>query len=106
MAPLMRMAGKLRQGPRSVYFRCMVCDMRWKCVHRDLGADPAHPDDRARMEAALTPWGLRLSLRTTLSEQQVRAMSGVSQRRGILIGVWDESDIPDDLWQGYRGERH
>jgi arylsulfatase A-like enzyme len=101
----------------------MVCDKDWKYVHavgyrpmlfdlandrnefHDLGADPAHEGVRARMAGALAAWGLRLSQRTTLSEEQIRGMSGATQRRGILIGVWDESDIPDELWQGYRGER-
>jgi hypothetical protein len=31
-------------------------------------------------------------------------MRGKSQRRGILIGVWDESDVPDELWSQYLGE--
>ena len=53
---------------------------------------------------ALNAWGLRLSQRTTLSEQQMRDLRGKSQRRGILIGVWDESELPDELWSKYRGE--
>jgi hypothetical protein len=39
-----------------------------------------------------------------MSEQQILQARGKSQRRGILIGVWDESDIPRDLWSAYRGE--
>ena len=39
---------------------------------RDLGADPACEDERQRLMAALDAWGLRLSQRTTLSEQQIR----------------------------------
>ncbi len=31
-------------------------------------------------------------------------MRGRAQRRGILIGVWDESDVPAELWRGYLGE--
>ena len=62
---------------------------------RDLGADPACEDERRRLMAALNAWGLRLSQRTTLSEQQIRDRRGKSQRRGILIGVWDESDVPE-----------
>jgi hypothetical protein len=97
----------------------MVADKRWKYVHavgfrpmlydlesdpnefRDLGADPAFETERYRMAAALGEWGLRLSQRTTRSEQQITASLGKSQRRGILIGVWDESDVPADLWSGY-----
>ena len=40
---------------------------------------------------------------TTLSDSQILAMRGKAQRRGILIGVWDESDIPEELWSSYLG---
>ncbi len=97
----------------------MIADDRWKYVHAigfrpmlydlandpdevcDLGADPAYEDVRARLASALAAWGLRLSQRTSVSEEQLRAMRGKAARRGILIGVWDESDLPDELWSGY-----
>lgn len=100
----------------------MVADKRWKYVHapgfrpmlydmetdpnefRDLGADPAFEAERQRLDAVLAHWGLRLSQRTTLSESQLRAMRGKSGRRGILIGVWDESDVPAELWSRYLGD--
>ncbi len=99
----------------------MVADKRWKYVHaigfrpmlfdmqsdpdefRDLGADPAYAEERERLAAALSDWGLRMSQRTTISEQKIQQARGKSQRRGILIGVWDESEIPQDLWSSYRG---
>jgi hypothetical protein len=31
-------------------------------------------------------------------------MRGTNARRGILIGVWDESDVADGLWSGYLPE--
>ena len=34
---------------------------------------------------------------------QIRLKRGQTQRRGILIGIWDESEVPDDLWSRYRG---
>ena len=101
----------------------MVADKRWKYVHavgfrpmlfdlekdprelNDLGADPAHEGERRRLAAALDAWGLRYSQRITRSEQQIRNMRGRAERRGILIGVWDESDIADELWKGYLGDR-
>jgi hypothetical protein len=46
-----------------------------------------------------------MSQRTTLSETQVGAKRGKVQRRGILIGVWREEDIPAELWSGYLGDR-
>jgi arylsulfatase A-like enzyme len=100
----------------------MIADKRWKLIHAigfrpmlfdlandpneltDLGADPAYAGERQRLEAALARWGLRLSQRQTRSEQQIRAMRGKAERRGILIGVWDETDIAPELWSGYLGE--
>jgi arylsulfatase A-like enzyme len=99
----------------------MVADKRWKMVQpvgfrpmlydlaadpnefRDLGADPACEDQRQWLAAALHAWGLRLSQRTTFSDRQIRTR-GNSDRRGILIGVWDESDVADELWSSYLGE--
>ena len=37
-------------------------------------------------------------------EQQIKDLRGKSERRGILIGVWDEREVPDELWSGYLGE--
>jgi len=67
----------------------------------DLGADPAHAGECERLMAALAQWGLRVSQRTTRSEQQIDNARGKAARRGILIGVWDENDIPAELWSGY-----
>ena len=115
-------AAKLGIAPRDARL-FMVADKRWKLVHalgfrpmlydraadpnelRDLGADPACEDERRRLMTALNAWGLRLSQRTTRSEEQIRQSRGKSQRRGILIGVWDESDVPDELWSNYLGAR-
>ena len=99
----------------------MVADKQWKYVHAigfrpmlfdllndpselvDLGAGPEHEAVRVRMAGVLHEWGLRFSQRTTRSEQQLVNMRGRSQRKGILIGVWDEADIPAELWSGYPG---
>ena len=118
---MLPVAAKLGIEPRDARL-FMVADRRWKLIHapgfrpmlydleadpneyRDLGADPACEGERRRLMAALNAWGLRLSQRTTLSEQQVRNRRGKSQRLGILIGVWDESELPDELWSKYLGE--
>jgi arylsulfatase A-like enzyme len=115
-------AQKLGVEPRDARL-FMIAHERWKLIHavgfrpmlfdlagdpgelNDRGADPACADVRARLEAALSQWGLRLSQRTTRSEQQIRNARGKSARRGILIGVWDESDVPAELWSGYAHER-
>lgn len=98
----------------------MVADARWKLMHApgflpmlfdletdpdeliDLGENPQFQPEIDRLMAALHLWGLRQSQRTTRSEKAMLAMRGKSQRKGILIGIWDETDIPDELWVGYR----
>jgi arylsulfatase A-like enzyme len=118
---MLPVAAKLGVEPRDARL-FMVADKRWKLVHalgfrpilhdletdpnefRDLGADPAFEGERRRLMGALHAWGLRLSQRTTISEQQIRDRAGKSQRRGILIGMWDESDVPAELWSRYLGE--
>ncbi|MDH7799383.1 MULTISPECIES: alkaline phosphatase family protein [unclassified Beijerinckia] len=100
----------------------MIADARWKLMHapgfrpmlfdrendpqelNDLGADPAYESERQRLMAALHEWGLRISQRVTVSESRVNAARSRSMRRGILIGVWDESEIPEELWSAYRGK--
>jgi hypothetical protein len=32
------------------------------------------------------------------------AARGEAQRHGILIGVWDESDVPAEQWRRYLGD--
>ena len=111
---------KLEVAPRDARL-FMVADKRWKYVHaigfrpmlfdlqtdpnefRDLGADSAYENERRRLSAALADWGLRLSQRTAISDDEIRLKRGQTQRRGILIGIWDESEVPDDLWSRYRG---
>jgi arylsulfatase A-like enzyme len=115
------LADRLGVAPRDARL-FMVADERWKLMHapgfrpmlydletdpnefRDLGVDPVCEEERRRLMTALHAWGLRLSQRTTMSEQQIRDRRGKSQRRGILIGVWDESDVPAELWSQYLGE--
>ncbi len=115
------MAAKLGVEPRdAVLF--MVADTRWKLIHaegfrrpmlfdlendpnelEDLGADPAREDVRAVMYEKLFRWSRRHAQRTTRSEQEIEAMRGRSRRRGILLGVYDGSEVPPDLTAKYRG---
>jgi arylsulfatase A-like enzyme len=101
----------------------MVADKRWKYIHavgfrpmlydlesdpnefHDLGADPAYEAERERLASVLAQWGLRVSQRTVRSDAEIRNMRGKSQGRGILIGVWDESDVPEELWSKYLGDK-
>ena len=115
---MMPAAPKLGVAPRDARL-FMIADKNWKLIHgigfrpmlfdrlndpnefHDLGDDPKYADECQRMMAALAAWGLRVSQRTTRSEQQIRNASGKAERRGILIGVWDEAEIPAELWSGY-----
>ena len=115
---MMPASAKLGLKPRDARL-FMIADKRWKLIHaigfrpmlfdrandpdelHDLGADPAHAGECERLSAALAQWGLRVSQRTTRSEQQIDNGRGKAARRGILIGVWDEADIPAELWSGY-----
>ena len=102
----------------------MVADARWKYVWApgfrpmlfdrqtdpdelvDRGADPACAAQCQRMHDALARWALRQSQRTTRSDEQITAARGASRRQGILLGFWDESELPEELlhekWRGAR----
>ncbi len=93
----------------------MIADKRWKYIEapgfrpmlfdlrsdpeefHDLGADPAHEDRRRSMAEALTRWALRQSQRTSRSDAGILASRGTSLRKGVLIGFWDEDELPADL---------
>ena len=100
----------------------MVFDGRWKMMHAeggfrpmlfdlendpqeltDLGADPAYEPQRQALYAMLHRWALRMSQRVTMSEADIARLRGRSFRRGILIGVYDESEIDPELAVKYRG---
>jgi arylsulfatase A-like enzyme len=113
-------AVKLKIAPRDARL-FMVANKKWKYVHApgfrpmlfdlandpqefaDLGADPEYASVRDTLQDVLHKWGLRYSQRTTRSEQQILAARGKSVRKGILIGVWDENEIPEELWSAYLG---
>ena len=63
----------------------------------DRGADAALESQRTRLLAALSRWARRQSQRTTISDAQMEARRGTSDRKGILIGYWDESELPPDV---------
>ncbi len=65
----------------------------------DRGADPALESQRTRLFAALNRWGRRQSQRTTLSDAQIESRRGGSEQKGILIGYWDEDELPLELRQ-------
>jgi arylsulfatase A-like enzyme len=106
----------------------MIADKRWKFVHAeggfrpmlfdmesdpeeflDLGANPDHGEIIAMMYERLGGWARRLSQRTTRSDDDIVNMRGRSRRRGILLGLFDESEVEPALAEKYRGparQRH
>ena len=100
----------------------MVADKRWKFVHAeggmrpmlfnletdpdefaDLGDCPRHAEVRDMMYERLGQWARRMSQRTTRSDEQIEAMRGKSERRGIILGPHDASDIEPELISKYVG---
>jgi arylsulfatase A-like enzyme len=105
-ARLFMVANKEWKLIRAIGFRAMLFDLvNDPDELHDLGADPNYAEKCRQMLHVLAGWGLRVSQRTTRSEQQIRNASGKAERRGILIGVWDEADIPAELWSGYLGNK-
>ena len=80
----------------------------------DLREDPNELNDLARdadahgplvadMMAKLGAWARRLSQRQTLSDEQIRAMTGKSRRRGVVLGAVGPEDVPEELTVKFRG---
>ena len=108
-------AAKLGLEPRDCRL-FMVADKRWKFWHAeggfrpmlfDLAADPQElvdlGDSRAHREIVdlmydrLGQWARRMSQRTTLSEAEIKSQRGKGARKGILLGLYDGSEVPQEL---------
>lgn len=102
----------------------MVADKRWKLIHceggfrpilfdleqdrdelNDLGDSPAHAEIVARMYDKLFRWTRRTSQRTTRSEEQLVLLRTTLRRRGVILGVYDENEVPLDLTVHYRDRK-
>jgi arylsulfatase A-like enzyme len=115
------MAAELDVPPRQARL-FMVADKRWKYIHaegfrpmlfdlendprefRDLGGDPEYEAARQMMAERLAAWALRPSQRTTKSEAEILAMRGGSPRTGVLLGLYDGTEIAPELTENYRGK--
>ncbi len=93
----------------------MVATERWKYIHaegyrpmlydlqedpdelHDMGADNSHEGVRREMADMHFEWARRLSQRVTVSDAEIEALGGKNAKRGILLGFWDESDVPPEL---------
>ncbi len=102
----------------------MIASKKWKLIHfesgdrpmlfdlendpqelNDLGESNAHAEVIAGLYDAMFEWARRPSQRTTLSEQQLIAMRTSSRTRGIVLGVYDEDEYPEDLTVKYRNRK-
>jgi arylsulfatase A-like enzyme len=115
------MAAELGVAPKDARL-FMVASERWKLMHaeggfgpmlfdlendpdelHDLGGDPEYATVRAEMYDHLFRWARRESQRVTVSDDAIlkRRSAGGSARKGILLGAWDESDVPPDILAVY-----
>lgn len=87
----------------------MIRDARWKYIHHrkfrpqlfdldadpgelaDLGADPGLEGERRAMRDRLFDWMADRRARTTISDTEILRRTGVAERKGILIGHWNEA---------------
>ncbi len=69
----------------------------------DLGTSPAHGDIRELIHGRLGQWARRLAQRVTMSDQDILSGGNASNRRGILLGVYEATEVDSDLTIHYRG---
>ncbi len=115
------MAAQLGVSPRDARL-FMLFDGRWKYIHaegfrpmlfdllndpqelRDLGADPRYKEIRARMAERLATWARRPSQRTTQSEAQILDRRQGGSDTGVVLGLYNGSEIDPSLTENYRGK--
>jgi arylsulfatase A-like enzyme len=117
-----QMAVNLGLEPRDARL-FMVADKRWKLMHaeggfrpmlfdlqndpdefNDLGDSAEHESVIDMMYERLGRWARRMSQRTTRSEEDIKAMRGGSRRRGVLLGMYDGTEVDPELSLKYRGK--
>ncbi len=102
----------------------MVANKKWKLIHcegghrpilfdlendpnelTDLGDSREHSGVIAEMYDHLFTWTRRQSQRTTRTEQQLVEMRTKSRGRGVIVGIYDETDAPLNLTVKYRNRK-
>jgi len=100
----------------------MVATKEWKLMHAeggfrpmlfdlvndpdelvDLGDSPGHEAIRDAMYDRLFEWTRRMSQRTAISDAEIKRRRGGSNRKGILLGIYGDEGIPEELLVRYRG---
>lgn len=107
----MRRARRMLDQPIGACRLTMVFDGRWKYIHaegfrpmlydlrtdprefRDLGADPACAEVRARLHDAMGRWNRRHHNRVTMSDDAIGARAGNDLAQGYAIGFWDAAEL-------------
>ena len=101
----------------------MIADRNWKFMHAegglrpmlfdlqndpdeliDLGGNGTHEHILDMMYERLGKWARRMSQRTTRSEADLINMRGPSDRTGVLIGIYDDTEIDAELISKYVGK--
>ncbi len=115
------MAANLRLRPQDARL-FMIADKKWKFMHaeggfrpmlfdmgtdpmelRDVGGDSEYEEIIELMYERLGQWARRMSQRTTRSDQDILKMRGRSRRKGILLGLYDGSEVDEELTAKYTG---
>ncbi|GHE02325.1 phosphonate monoester hydrolase [Defluviimonas sp. 20V17] len=116
------MCANLGLAPRDARL-FMIADGRWKFIHaeggfrpmlfdrdadpeefNDLGASEAHAAIIDDMYARLGDWARREAQRTTISDAQIERMRKGGRRKGILLGLYDGSEVEEELTIHIRGK--
>jgi len=101
----------------------MVATKSWKLIHAeggfrpmlfdlendpdeltDLGASPDHAEIIEEMYGRLHAWSRRMAQRTAISDEEILARRGKSGRKGVLLGLYGDEGIPDELLSKYRNK--
>lgn len=101
----------------------MIADKSWKFIHAeggfapvlydlendpdeffDLGQNPEHVAIIKMMYDRLSKWARRISQRTTISDDDIIARQKSRGGTGVMIGVYDESEVSPEAAQYYQGK--
>ena len=96
--------GRLKMMHAEGGFRPMLFDLETDPDEfHDLAKGDAHQGEIDRLYGCLAKWGRRLAQRVTKSDDDIKAMRGRSQRKGILPFLVDGSEVEDEFTARYRG---
>ncbi len=117
------LAERLGLGPDEARM-FMIATGEWKLIHFEGGFRPMlfdlknDPDELADLGGSEThaaviddlydrlfDWARRPSQRTTVSKGQILASRNKSGRKGVMIGIVEEEDVPADLTRYYRNRK-